>query len=162
MTTIPGFFITTGWVSQEALYVVGLKIENFPIQSDQDTGRQWFRPGNDADILSTAYTQDLDKRRYSYGRAGWLWSLNVLSPKMTDYIFTTIFDSKYNAKVTVQTYNRSTGAWEIYNAMARFPNLREEAKPAAGGYHEFAIKFSRAVIAPVGPEISMSISTLVS
>lgn len=164
MAVVPGYWITTGWVSRGELYTNGLQIKNFPIQSDMNDGRAWIRPGNNADILKPARLIDTPVgTRYAYGGIVWNWPMVNLSPKMVNYIQTTYFQPngpsgsfffrEWSNKLTVQTFNRASGEWETYHTWARLGDFENDASPQAGGYTDLKIQFTAYGVAPDGPDV---------
>jgi hypothetical protein len=161
-----GFYIALGWVSRAEMYFFDKKITSLPIQSDMNFGRQWLRPNNASDILYPSKIIDTPLgTRYAYGGLSFNWGLQNLSPKMTQYIQQTFFNttigngsfyqSGYSNKLTVQTFNRGTGNWETYHTFAKFSNFNDEASPAAGGYNDLLIKFTAVKVAPDGPSVAI-------
>ena len=162
-----GYYIANGWVTIAQLFATGLKIENFPTQSDMGGGRQWIRPGNEADILAPPKFVDTPTgQRFAYGGLAWEWKMQNLSPKMVEHIQNTYFPSgagsdfmykNWSSKLTVQTFNRATGDWEIYHTWARLGNFKGEAEAVAGGYNNLSIFFQ--AVAPVqGPALTATVT----
>lgn len=149
-----GFFIIDGFVSQTQMQIDGYKVVNLPIQTDQINGRDWIRPGNEADVVKPASLVDsISGRRFPYGGNVFTWPMVNLSPKMTLFLHETIFDLNWYSDVTVQTFNRATGNWEAYHATARWPDYVNEAELAGGGFNNFKLSFVNAIAAPVGPNL---------
>ena len=157
MTIQAGYYIVNNWVSRGTLYADGYKIQSLPAQTDMTDGRRWVRPGNDADVVRPAkLVTSPNGYRYGYGGYTFVWSMQGLSPKMVNHLFTTYFSSKYSNKLTVQTFNRATGAWECYWTIARFPDVGEEAEAALGGYNNLKLSFVTYQTAPEGPDLRLT------
>lgn len=155
-----GYRLAPGWISEAQLVAVTYDLDVFPVQSDQDTGRAWQRPDNTSDVVSPVgeFVDALDFSRGGYGGAEFTWKLRTLTPKMVNYLFTTVFSSAYSASVTARTFNRATGEFEVYQAIAVWPDVRADADPAAAGYDNFMIKFLDGAAAPEGPDMTVSVS----
>lgn len=161
-----GYYIIDGWVSQAELFLSGTLLTSFPTQVDMTNGRRWVRPGNLADVVKPVRIIDVPSgQRFAYGGLTFAWPLQVLSPKMVDYIHSTYFSDNndtffyrsYSRKLTVQTYNRASGDWETYWVFGKFPDFTNEAEVAAGGYNNFQIKFVAWAVAPTGPDIALTL-----
>lgn len=170
-TITPGYFIIDGWVSRAEMYSLGLQIPDFPIQSDMTNGRNWIRPGNNADIIKPARFVDTPMgSRYAYGGLVWQWPMVNLSPKMVSYIQETYFQPngtpsnfyfrEWSNKLTVQTFNRTSGEWETYHTWGRFADVANEASPIAGGFTDLAINFTAFAVAPDGPDVTPTIGAV--
>lgn len=152
-----GFFIASGHVSRSQMQVNGYEIKGLPIQTDQIGGRQWIRPGNTADVVKPATLVDsISGKRFSYGGQVFKWPMVNLSPKMVYFLHDTFFSLNWHAELTVQTFNRATGEYEAYQVDAKWPDYATEAEPSAGGYNNFVLTFINGVIAPEGPEVSLT------
>lgn len=137
-----GFWVATEWVDLATLYSTGQKVTDFPLQDDM-AGRRWLRPGDTADVISPARFVDTPTgQRFAYGGYVFEWLFRGLSPKMVNYLFVNIFGSTYSNKVTVQTWNRSTGQWEAYQCIAKFPNVTNDTSRLAGGFDNFKVTFT--------------------
>lgn len=165
----PGYFIIDGWVSRAEMYSLGLQVPNFPTQDDMVNGRLWIRPGNTADIVKPARFVDTPVgTRYAYGGLVWQWPMVNLSPKMVSYIQETYFQPngspsdfffrEWSNKLTVQTFNRTSGEWETYHVRGRFADVTNEASPTAGGFTDLMISFTAFEIAPEGPDLTPSVT----
>jgi hypothetical protein len=145
-----GFYIISGWVALATLYSDGYEIKGLPIQSDMTHGRRWLRPGNTADIVyPAAFVDTPTGQRFAYGGLVFKWPLRNMSPKMVYFIQDEFFPGggsfmtrAYSAKLTAQTFNRSTGEWEAYRTWAKFANVSQEAEPVAGGFDNLEIHFT--------------------
>lgn|SRR5512138_1311663 len=152
-----GWKLATGWRSKAEMDTTpGFDLGNFPRQGDQGVGRDWMRPDNESDIVERAATtvDSLTNARFGYGEAYFRWRLRALTPLMVRYLENTIFGSAFYAKVTTRGFNRATGEFEYYNALAHF-EPRESHTAAAGGYDLYTINFVEAVEAPDGPRINV-------
>jgi len=140
MVATAGFWIVRTHVTRATLYSTGTKIDELPVQSDM-AYRQWWRPGNEADVvIPEALVLSMDDRRWNYGKFKFKWPLRMLSPKMTSYLFVTLWQEQYNGDFTVQTWNRGVGEWETFQCIGNFPPLWQ-ATLAGGGYDEAVIEF---------------------
>lgn len=150
-----GYWIVLGYMSRSQMQIDGYEIKGLPVQEDQRSGRQWIRPGNDADVVRPASIVDsISGKRYAYGGSTFTWPMVNLSPKMVKYLHETYFDNDWSSELTIQTFNRATGNWEAYQAVARWPDYASEAETAAGGYNNFKIAFVNCSPAPQGPDVA--------
>lgn len=141
-------------MSQSQMQIDGYEIKGLPIQTDQNRGRQWIRPGNESDVIKPAAIVDsISGQRYAYGGSTFVWPMVNLSPKMVNFLHEEFFNNAWAAYLTVQTFNRATGLWEAYQAVARWPDYASEAELAAGGYNNFKIAFVNCSKAPKGPDL---------
>ena len=149
------WFFKTGHVSKAELVNTGTALRNFPLQSDMNNGRVWIRrPADGADIVVPAnFVDSISGHRYAYGGYEFQYKLWSLSPKMVKYIKDTFFPNSYSSQITVMLYNRANGEWEAYNAIAKYPNVRDEAAMAMGGLNEFTITFTKGTFANEGPDV---------
>ncbi len=148
MPALSGYRLGTGTIAHGD-FDEDYAIESFPIQSDQDTARKWNRPGNDADIVNEAeeLVEGMSSFVGSYGYIVFTWQLRMLSPLMVKYVRDTFFGSTgFSAAVTVRTFNRGSGAFEVYHATAKRKLYIDGATPAGGGYDQFVIDFDRCVL----------------
>lgn len=154
------WFFALGHVSKSELINTGTALRNFPLQSDMTGGRVWVhRPANGAEIVTHAtYVDSLSGHRYAYGGFEFEYKLWSLSPKMVKYIKDTYFPNGYSSEMTVMLHSRSTGDWEAYNVIAKYPNIREESSMAAGGLSEFTLVFTNGSLASNGPDLGLSVS----
>jgi hypothetical protein len=149
-----GYYIYKGFVTRSQLLAQGVNIKRFPTQSDQTAGRLWIRPGNEADLVHpSALVDSISGRRFPYGGAVFKWPMMGMSPKMVRYMHETYFDFNWYADLTVQTFNRANGDWEVYWVTARWPDYTSEAELSAGGYNNFQINFVNGIIAPDGTDL---------
>ena len=152
-----GYFLIKGFVSKSELLANGTNVKNLPVQADQKYGRLWVRPGNEADLVHPSNIVDtISGRRFAYGGAVFKWPMVGLSPKMVGYLHETYFDFNWYAELTVQTFNRANGDWEAYWVTARWPDYTAEAELSAGGYNNFQIGFVNGILAPSGPNMTIS------
>lgn len=164
-----GYYIIEGWVSRAELYFGDSLINDLPIQSDMINGRRWYRLANTSDIVSPVKLIDTPiGSRYAYGGVMFKWLLQGLSPKGVKYIQDTFFappignssfyQRAWSNKLTLQTYNRASGAWETYHTISKMANLLDEAEPSQGGFNNLQITNTAVKLAPDGPDISISAS----
>jgi len=164
-TIIDGFFMMKGWVSRSELYLNGHNMASLPLQSDMRNGRVWIRPGNEADVIYHArYVDTPTQQRWAYGGVTFKWPLVNLSPLMVKYIRDEFFSSSVatpfyqqsmSNKITVQTFNRASGQWEVYHTWAKFADVSSEATPQAGGYSDLMVTFTAVKPAPEGPNLTI-------
>ena len=172
-----GFWIIEGWVSRAEMYVSGLQVTGFPVQTDQNNGRVWVRPGNTADVLAPARLVDTPLgTRKAYGGLIFGWPMVNMSPQMVKYLHETYFSPngapssfftrEYSNKLTIQTFNRgsgnSEGNYETYHVYGRFANYNGEAVTLAGGYSDLLINYTAFAVAPLGPDVFPSVTPDVS
>lgn len=150
--------IYPGTVSAQFLLNNGVALSDLPTQSDMSNGRIWVkRPGNGAGIVTPAkFVDTITGGRYGHGGYYFEWILQALSPLMSKYIRDTYMSGGYFGTVTVSTFNRETGAWETYNAIWKWPNVRSDAEMAMGGLHNVKTTFVNANIANDGPDLSLT------
>lgn len=131
-------------------------IENFPIQSDQVAGHEWRSPVDGSDQVASVgeLVTSMDGHQFGYGGAELTWVLPALSPQMVNYIWTTIFQSKYSNAITIKTRNRKGGEFEVYNVVALW-KLETEQEGEVGGYR-LTIPMHSGTLASAGPTLSNS------
>lgn len=153
-----GYWLVAGWLSEAELTESTAAIENFAIQADQDTGRIWQRPDNEADMVSPVgeFVDSIDFQRGGYGGAESKFKMRMLSPKMVNYLWTNLFGQAYSAQVTVRQFNRSTGEFETRWYWAQWPDVRSQAELAGGGYDLFEINLLDGVLAADGPDMTLA------
>ena len=124
-------------------------IENFPRQNDQPPGRDWIRPGDYSDVIEATaeVVIALSGGAYGYGEAGFAWKLQGLTPLMVKYILDTYFNSEdMTALATARTFNRASGAFEVYQCTINRQRYVDGAEIALGGYDKFQIDFIKPVL----------------
>lgn len=133
---------------------------NWAKQADQN--RRWSRPVDPSSSLREYYAtaQALDGSQGFIGRYNWTWFLPWVTPKMVNYIKTTIFSNAADVDVTVVTWDRNFG-WRTLNAKAQWKDPASTAQPAPGmpGWYNFQIGFVEGVIADPGGGFSSGFSS---
>lgn len=149
--------IAYGWITQAEIESRATSaVESFPIQSDQ-FNRPWVRPDNNADVVSPFAKRVVDLRGVAWreGGARGVFALRVLTPKMAQYVETTLFpDNAEGGKLTLIVFNRATGEWEAYNAYGNKPEPTAN-ELVGGGYDKYAIAWVNGVRAPAGVDAAI-------
>lgn len=159
MATPSGFRFYPGWITSAQLNNDATTLVTaWPTQTDQDAGRPWLRPDNEADRVYSAaeVVQSTNGRKWDQGGVNFIWKLRVLSPDMAAYIKDTKFSGARGIQATVQTQNRHGGNYEAYNVYAnRVGEL--EADLATGGYDLYVIECVNGTSATLGdPALSLA------
>lgn len=137
------------WVTREYLLANGVALVDYPTDLADMDGRTWLPPGNESSVVAPAtFVDSIGGLRGGYGGVTFVWTLQNLSPMMTDYVHLTLFNRLYSRKFTVQNFNRGTGLWECYHVWGKWAKLNTDADPVAGGYSNLKITFIAGVAAP--------------
>ncbi len=148
-----GYMLKIGWVTKAVIEAdTNADVGNFPTQNDMTGGRQWWRPGNKADIIDEGeeILIDVYGGAGAYGGIKFVWPMRYLTPLMIKYIKDTFFSSGtlFSNDVTVRTFNRSSNAWEVYQCTVR-REFASSGTAAGGGLDEYELTFVNGVIQAV-------------
>lgn len=148
MGDLTGWMLAVGWLDANTFVADEANdIGNFPRQADMVVGRDWFRPGNESDVITyPEFVVDLAYGKGSFGGAEWKWHLRMLTPLMSKYLKTNFFVNQWFTECTVRTFNRE-GGWEVYHAIAHRPNPAD--LELEGGGYKYSIPFVEGVLQEV-------------
>lgn len=152
--------LKAGTVSQYALENDATAIvEDFTRASDQPTAIRWMMVGMDG-VIEGEFIGGLDGNMGAFGGESGDIEFFQLTWGMVNYLWTTIFQSRYSNNVTLRVFHQRRG-WTVYNLVLHWPaSWRDSvAMQARDLQSNVRFAYTRAAVAAYGRSYSAEYSS---